>query len=88
MADTLNASVPTLAAGPYVGCLLINYTADQTWSGVARGVYLTTGGTLKVDFANGTTGTLAGLITGTVYPFAIMKIYQTGSATAAGYVLF
>lgn len=88
MADTFNASVPTLAAGPYIGCLLINYASDQTWNGVARGIYLTTAGTLKVDFANGTTGTLGGLLVGTAYPFAITKIYTTGSATAAGYILF
>lgn len=88
MADTLNASVPTLAAGPYIGCLLINYSSDQTFSGVARGIYLTTAGTLKVDFANGTTGTLSALVVGTVYPFAITKIYNSGSTTAAGYILF
>ena len=88
MADSYNASVPTLSNGPAIGCLLINYTSDQTWTGVARGIYLTTAGTLKVDFANGTTATLSALAAGTIYSLAITKIYQTGSATAAGYILF
>lgn len=91
MADTFNANTAAgLVANPtFIGCVLINYgSGDQTFtSGVPRGIYLTTGGTLKVDFANGSTGTLTGLLAGTEYHFAITKIYQTGSATAAGYVL-
>ena len=89
MADTLSTTFPSLQAGPAIGVVAINYGTDQTFSsGVPRGFYLTVGGTLKVDFANGSTATLSALAAGTVYSFAITKIYSSGSSTAAGYVLF
>lgn len=89
MADTLSTSKPAgLDSGPAVGCVAINYGSDQLLSGVARGIYLTTAGTLKVDFADGSTATLSSLAAGVIYALSITKIYSSGSATAAGYVLY
>jgi hypothetical protein len=88
VADTYNASVPTLASSPAIGAVAIDYAgADQTLSGVPRGVYIGTAGHLKVDLANGTTATFSNLVAGATYSIAITKIYQTGS-TAAGLVLY
>ncbi len=53
-----------------------------------RGVYVSGGsGSLKADFANGSTETITGLVTGTIYPFSITKIYDTGT-DITGFVLY
>jgi hypothetical protein len=89
MPDTFNTRAPGgIDAGPAIGVVAINYATDQSLTGVARGIYLTTAGTLAVQFADGSTATLSALAAGTIYPFAIVKILNSGSATAAGYVLF
>ena len=89
MADTYDDRVPLTPEAPAIGAYVINYgSGDQDLSTIrVRGIYISTAGTLKVDWKNGTTSTLAGLAAGVVYPFAITKIYQTGSSAAAGHVL-
>lgn len=87
MADTFNASVPSLSSSPVIGAVAIT-GSDQTLSGVVRGVYVSGGsGSLTADFANGTNVTITGLVTGTVYPFCITKIYDTGT-DITGHVLY
>lgn len=73
---------------PAQGAVAIDYgSGNQTLATESRGVYIGTAGHLKVDMADGTTAvTFSNLAAGTVYPFAITKIYQSGS-TAAGVVL-
>jgi hypothetical protein len=79
-------SSPQRADDPYVGAVAIDYSGgDQTFTENPRGVLISTAGTLKMDFVNGTTATIV-LAVG-VYRFSITKIYQSGSATAAGHVL-
>jgi hypothetical protein len=79
-------SSPQRASDPVVGAVAIDYSVgDQTFAQNPRGLLISTAGTLKVDFIDGSTATLA-LAVG-VYPFCITKIYQTGSTTAAGHVL-
>lgn len=89
MADTYDERVPMTPEAPAIGAYVINYAGgDQDLSTRrVRGIYISTAGTLKVDFANGSTATLSGLAAGAVYPFAITKIYQVGSSAAAGHVL-
>lgn len=77
---------PQRASDPYVGAVAINYSSDQTFTQNPRGIYLSTGGTLKVDFIDGTTVSLI-LVAGVIYPFCISKIYSTGSSGAVGFVL-
>jgi hypothetical protein len=87
VADTYNATIPTLASGPAIGAVAISYGGgDQTLTGVPRAVYIGTTGHLKVDMANGTTVTFSNMPVG-MFAIAITKIYQTGS-TAAGLVLY
>jgi hypothetical protein len=87
MADTYNASIPTLESSGPIGAIAISYgSGDQTLSGVPRGVYVAVTGHLKVDMANGTTATWSNLPVGQ-HSMAITKIYQTGS-TASGLVLY
>ncbi len=87
MADTFNANFPAFSSGPVIGAVAISGD-DQTLTGVVRGVYVSGGsGSLKADFANGTTVTITGLVTGTVYPFVITKIYDTGT-DITGFVLY
>jgi hypothetical protein len=78
---------PTSHRDPAYGAVTIDYSGgDQTLTQYARGVYIGTAGNLKVDLLDGSTATFSNLVAGTVYPFTIKKIYQTGS-TAAGVVL-
>ncbi len=87
MADTFNTNFPGFSSGPVIGVVAIS-GSDQTLTGVVRGVYVSGGsGSLKADFANGTTETITGLVTGTVYPFSITKIYDTGT-DITGFVLY
>lgn len=73
---------------PPIGSYPINYSGgDQDINFPARGIYISTAGTLKMDFADGSTDTWANLVAGTMYPCAITKIYQTGSSNAAGNIL-
>jgi hypothetical protein len=93
VADQLGEKTPLTPDAPAIGAVAINYTADQDLQILGRrvrGIYISVAGTLKVDFVDGTsTGvTLANLAAGVVYPFCITKIYQTGSSTAAGVVLY
>ncbi len=73
-------------ADPAIGAVAIT-TADQTFGdNRPRGVYVATAGDLAVDMANGNTVTFMGLLAGVVYPFAIIKIYDTGTSIT-GHVL-
>jgi hypothetical protein len=88
MADTYNRSAVVHESDPAIGAVEISYGGgNQDLSGYrVRGIHIDTAGALKVDMANGTTVTFATLTAGAFYPYAITKIYQTGSA-AAGFVL-
>jgi hypothetical protein len=68
---------------------LINYgSADQILPYAARGIYITTAGTLVLRLAESTADqTYSGLVVGTVYPFGAIIIRNSGS-TAAGIILY
>lgn len=86
MADTYPMRVPAQQNDPAIGVVLVDYSGgDQTFTVPVRGFHVNTAGNIKADFANGTTGTLA-VLAGSFYPYAITKVYQTGS-TFAGYAL-
>lgn len=82
------AGAPARRSDPAEGAIAINYSGgDQTLTRQSRGLYISGGsGSLKVDMADGTTVTFAGLVTGSIYAFAVTKIYQTGS-DATGVIL-
>lgn len=88
MADTYTRTAVVQENDPAIGAVAIDYSGgNQDLSGYrVRGFHVDTAGALKVDMANGTTVTFATLNAGQFYPYAITKIYQTGSA-AAGFVL-
>jgi hypothetical protein len=88
VADTFNRTGVVNDSDPAIGAVAISYgSGNQDLSGYrVRGFHVDTAGALKVDMANGTTVTFATLTAGAFYPYAITKIYQTGSA-AAGFVL-
>lgn len=89
MADTFPDRAPATQSDPAIGAAAIDYSGgDQTFTKRVRGIYIATAGALKVDMADGTTVTFSSLAAGTVYPFCITKIYQTGSSAAAGVVLY
>lgn len=44
---------------------------------VTRGVYVGTGGDMKVDMASGTTVTFAAVVGGSVLPIRVTRIYDT-----------
>lgn len=86
MPDTFNTTGVLYPSDPAIGSTVINYSGgDQVLLGKVRGIHISTAGTLKVDWADGSTDTLVFAV-GT-YPYCIVKIYQTGSTTAAGSVL-
>ncbi len=61
---------------------------DQTLESPGRGLYISTAGNLVVRLRSGSADTtLTGLLVGTIYPFEVVAIRQTGS-TAAGLVLY
>ena len=86
MADTLTSTGVVNQSDPAIGVVTISGTADLEFSKRVRGVYVGTAGDLKADFADGSTGTLVGLLAGVVYPFCIVKVYDTGT-TMAGHAL-
>ncbi len=88
MADTFPRTAVIRESDPAIGAVAISYGGgDQVLTGAARGFHIDTAGALKVDMANGTTVTFATLTAGAFYPYAITKIYQSGSA-AVGFVLY
>lgn len=65
--------------------------SDVTLSTYSRGVYISTAGTLTVDFTGGLSGTGATeveftVVAGSILPIKIKKIYNTGT-TCTGVVL-
>lgn len=84
--DRLNG-VRLSASDPAVGGVAFTGTADVTLDTYARGVYISTAGDLKVDLLDGSIVTFSNLLAGVVYPFAITKVYDTGT-TAAGVALY
>ncbi len=78
-------------ADPAVDGVEFTGSADVTLTTYGRAVYIAADGDLKVDMVGGYHGTgstitFVGLKGGVVYPFAIKKIYDTGT-TASGVVL-
>ncbi len=67
---------------------VIDYSGgDQTAiADGSNGIWINTGGTLKVDTWAGATGATFTVVAGLFPLRGIKKIYQTGSATAAGYI--
>lgn len=89
MADTYTVRVAERKSDPAIGAVAISYGGgDQTITGFARGIYVDTAGSLKVDMADGTTVTFSNLAAGTIYPISITKIYQSGSSGVAGLILY
>jgi hypothetical protein len=86
MAENLKTKAsPPRTSDPAVGIVAIT-GANQTLAYTSRGVYVAPAGTLQCTFEDGSTGTLAGLAAGQVYPFAITAI--TGAGTSiTGHVL-
>ena len=85
MADTYT----TTGVGPgdpYIGALAINFSSDQTIPGRARGLLLSTGGTLTVDTARG--DNVALILAAGYHAISLTKIYSSGSATAVGFILY
>jgi hypothetical protein len=72
---------------PYVGAVAIDYSGgNQVLAVTGRGILLTTGGTLSVVMQDGSAAVLT-LSANVDYRLAIREIKQSGSATAAGFVL-
>ncbi len=86
MADTYNSTGVVNQSDPAIGIVAITGLADVEFAKRVRGVYVGTAGNLQADFADGTTGTLVGLLAGVVYPFCIVKVYDAGT-TMAGHAL-
>lgn len=88
MADTM-ALKGVGANDPAVGGIAIDYAAaDQLFTRPVRALYIATAGTLKVDLVDGSTLTFASLAAGTIYPLRVVKIWMTGSSSAAGLALY
>lgn len=84
--NPITLSSPPAKAAPYVGAIAIDVSAaDQNLTTNSRAIVVGVGGTLKVDFIDGTTVTFTGLTAGTLYPFCVKKVYFTGT-TATGCV--
>lgn len=87
MADTYPTTFPDASTAPAIGSIPINYASDQTWTGRrCRGLLISTAGTLKVTWSSGDVDTL--VLAAGLWPFEIVKIWQVGSATAVGSVIF
>lgn len=85
MADTIRDYTPSQQSDPALGAILIDYSSDQTFTKRVRGIHINTAGTLAVEFQDGSTATLT--LAAGLWPYSITKILNSGSATAAGYVL-
>ena len=86
MPDTLPVTSASFVDGPYIGGVVINYGSDQTFTKPMRALLIGTAGTLKVDTADGTNISLpvpVGLL-----KIAVVKLYNSGSSTAAGVALY
>lgn len=86
MADTYTTRGVVSQSDPAIGILAIDFSSDQTISGNARGLHISTAGTLNVIMADGSTGALV-LAVG-VYPYRVTKILNSGSSNAVGFILF
>lgn len=87
MADTYPQTSFVEHSDPAIGAVAIDYSsADQLIVGSNRWLHISTAGTLKVDMARGDTVSLV-LAVG-VYKYRITKIYQSGSSSAAGFVMY
>jgi hypothetical protein len=85
--DTLTQTPILDTSDPAMGGVVIDYSGgDQTVAGYNRWLLIGTAGTLKVDMADGSTVSLP-LPVG-MHKIRVTKIYQTGSATAAGVILY
>jgi len=89
MADSAFEHYPPSYDASAIGSIPINFAgADQEWPGKrARGLHISTGGTLKVTWVNGDVDTLV-VVAGDRLPWSIAKIWQTGSSGVVGNILF
>ena len=85
MADTYPTTGP-VPGDPYIGAVAINFSSDQDISGRARGILLSTGGTLHVLTARGEDVSL--ILAAGIWNISITKIYSSGSSSAVGFILF
>jgi len=79
-----------VTSGPYYGGEAVDISStDHTISGAnaSRGVYITTGGNIKVAMVEGQDLTITGVPDDTTLPLAVTKVYRTGT-TASGMFLF
>ena len=53
-------------------------TPDTPLTTPSRGLYVGTGGTATITFADGRTATFVGLIAGLEYPFSIINVSASG----------
>lgn len=87
MADTLTTTGVINQSDPAIGAEVISYgSVDQSFTRKVRGLHISTAGTLKVTMADGTVVSLV-LAVG-VYPYCVTLIWNSGSSTAAGHVLY
>ena len=76
-------TVPDTSPASNAFVITPNDSVDLTH--VTRGLYIAAAGTLKVDFEDSGTVVLSGLVAGTVYPFAVSRVYSTDT-TISGVV--
>lgn len=89
MADAYNTKFPDASTSPAMGSIPIDYgSGDQAPPAGrrVRGLYISTAGTLKMTFANGDVDSM--VLAAGYHPLEIVLIWQTGSSTAAGNILF
>jgi len=80
MADRINTVVPA------DGAFDITPADDADLAQQVRGIFIgdiSGGDDLKVDFVDGTTITFTGVNEGTILPFRVNKVYDTGTSAAS-----
>jgi hypothetical protein len=72
-------------SGPAVVPEVVTPVDSADLTNTSRALYVGAAGNLKATFAHGSIVTIAGLLAGQVYPFALTKVFS-GSTTAASMV--
>ena len=70
------------------GSAAVTKSDSEELTYVSRGLYIGTGGTLKVTFEDGSVGEFTGILGGTVYPFAVRKVWATGTGSSGIVALY
>ena len=69
-------------SGPATRAEAVTPADSSDLTNVARALFVGTGGNLKVEMQGGDVITFTGVIGGTLYPFAVTKVFS-GSTTAS-----